>query len=186
MERRSFLTGWSLVTPWLVLGRRSARLAARSLDAVTLRPIAEVVLPSELGTAGIERVITGFLTWIRGYRAGAERLHGYGSGAITRLEPSPAPRWLAQLRSLDLEAGRHGAVGFAALSPSSRRALIEAATQADRLDRVPPPAEARHVAIGLLAYFLQTPAAVDLCYRASIGKLTCRPLAANPVRPPPR
>jgi hypothetical protein len=184
MKRRS-LIGWTFVTPWLLLRRRSAWQAERALDGAALRPLAEVVLPSELGPAGVERVITGFLGWIRGYRAGAERLHEYGSGEIARLPTSPAPRWLAQIRALDDAARHRGAAGFAALELVARRQLIEAATKDDRLERVPSPAEARHVAIGLLAYFLATPAAPDLCYRAHIGKLTCRPLAANPARPTP-
>jgi hypothetical protein len=186
IERRSFLVGLSLATPWLARQRRGALQAARSLDPGSLRPVADVVLPSELGAAGIDQVVAGFGLWVRGYRPNAELLHGYGSGEIRRTGPSPAPRWIGQLESLDREAVRRGAARFGALSPADRRTVIEAQVKEDRLERVPPPAEARHVAIGLLAYFFQTPAADDLCYRAKIGKLTCRPLAATSARPGPR
>jgi hypothetical protein len=47
------------------------------------------------------------------------------------------------------------------------------------IDRAP------HIAVGLLAHFYSSAAAQDLCYRARIGKGTCRPLAESPRRPLP-
>jgi hypothetical protein len=159
--------------------------AVAGLDPAALGAVAEVVLPTELGSTGRATAVDGFLRWLRGYRPGAELLHPYGSGDLGLTGPSPAPRWAGQLSSLDREAAGRGAATFAALSQAVRAELIEAALTQHKLDRVPPPAEANHVAVGLLAYFLATPAAVDLCYRMRIGKLTCRPLSANPSRPEP-
>ena len=59
------------------------------------------------------------------------------------------------------------------------------ACRGERADRLPDPAQARHVALGLLGYWVQTPEAVNLCYQARIDPLTCRPLAAQAEKPGP-
>jgi hypothetical protein len=45
--------------------------------------------------------------------------------------------------------------------------------------------DANHVAVGLLAHFLDSADAADLCYDAQIGKNRCRPLAASSRKPLP-
>jgi hypothetical protein len=50
---------------------------------------------------------------------------------------------------------------------------------------MPAPADAHHVALGLLAWFYASPAAEDLCYRAAIGRGSCRSLADVERAPAP-
>jgi hypothetical protein len=175
MNRRYFLAQLAVLGPVAVASRRRAFQAASGLDRGRLTALAEVVLPSELGPAGVAAAVDGFSRWLAGYRPGAELLHGYGSGEIQRAPPSPAVRWAAQLRSLG--------AAFTSRSLETRRAEITTALEGERGPGLGAPVEARHVALGLLAWWAGTPGATDLCYRARIGKLGCRPLAENGVRP---
>ena len=183
VERRTFLLGLVVASPFAARKRRAAARSASTLDRETLKALGEVVLPAELGVGGLDAVVDGFARWLRGYRDGVELLHGYGTGELARTGPSPAPRWTAQLESLNREATRLGASRFASLSADQRRGLVDTALAHDALERMPALVDARHVAIGLVAYWAQSPAALDLCYGRRIGKQTCRPLAANRSRP---
>jgi hypothetical protein len=68
--------------------------------ADALRALAAVVLPSELGADGLDRVAAAFGRWVREYRAGAEMDLGYGFTRIRRKPASPAPAYLQQLAEL--------------------------------------------------------------------------------------
>jgi hypothetical protein len=175
MNRRLFLAQLSVLGPVAVASRRRAFQAASGLDRTRLAALAEAVLPSELGAAGFGAAADGFSRWLAGYRPGAELLHGYGSGEIQRAPPSPAVRWAAQLRALG--------PGFGSASVAARRVQVESALEGERGPGLGAPIEAKHVAVGLLAWWAGSPGATDLCYRARIGKLSCRPLAENGVRP---
>ena len=150
----------------------------------TLRPLAEAVLPSELGPAGVERAAGAFARWIAGYREGEELLHPYGSDRISRTGPSPAARWVEQLTALEREArARHG-VAFAALPRAQRDQLVrDALSPVEVGARVPAPSSAPHVALALLAHWLDSPEATNLCYRRRIDPRTCRPLRDAPREP---
>jgi len=46
-----------------------------------------------------------------------------------------------------------------------------------------PAIEAEHVAVAVLAWYMASSEALDLCYDAEIGRRRCRPLDQNPRRP---
>jgi hypothetical protein len=136
----------------------------------TLRTLASVVLPAELGAAGIDSVTAGFVAWVRGYRAGAEMDHGYGFTRLRTKGASPAPAYLQQLAAL------RGRVDEATLT-----AALRAANVTD-LPRTP---GASHVAADLMAFYFRGSDANDLCYRAAIGRDLCRGLAGSDRPPAP-
>jgi hypothetical protein len=165
----------------------SAAVATRIGDAerTILRALAEVVLPSELGATGRARIVDDFVRWIRGYRAGAEMDHGYG---FTQMRATPAPpsaRYRAELDALD-QAARTGGTTFAALPFDQRRAIVERALTAAKIERLPPRPSGGHVAVDLMAFYFQSGEANDLCYRAAIGRDACRglPGSEQPPQPP--
>ena len=160
------------------------RLSRRELIAL-LGAVGAVVLPSELGDAGRTAAVDGFRTWALAYEAVPELNHGYGTSEIRYGPPDPVPAWGAQLRALDLEAGRRHGTAFAALDPADRHALVRR-----HLDGagpgLPSPLGADHVALALLAWWLDTPDATDRCYGAAIAPRTCRGLDASATEPEAR
>lgn len=176
-SRRRFLLGVATLLPLPFVARRLHGIAVAGLDRGRLRALADAVLPSELGAAGRERTVVAFERWLAGYREGVELLHGYGTGEIRLTGPSPAVRWAAQLEALG--------PSFIALSLSERRARLRAALEGGRFAGLPPVDRAPHLAIGLLSFFYGSPEATDLCYQASIGRESCRPLDAVTRLPRP-
>lgn len=159
-----------------------------ALPTGTLRAVADIALPSELGEDGVQRVTTGFETWLAGYRPVAEQVHGYGSQEIRYGPPDPAPRWRAQLEALDREARARHSAGFAELDRETRRALIEAALaggEETSLPDRPGALRAEHVVVGLAGWFFGSPEATNLCYGRRIDPGACRPLAASSEQPTP-
>ncbi len=157
--------------------------------AETLRAIGAAVLPAtDLGPDGIDRVVTGFESWTDGFDPVAEMPHGYlnrGLADIRYGPPHPGPRWAAQIEALELEAAKRHQSAFAELSIEDRRDLIDGQLGRDELGRLPSPGRARHVAVGLMAYFYAGSEATDLCYQASIGRFKCRGLATLGREPQP-
>lgn len=151
-------------------------------DEARIRAIADVVLPSEIGVDGRAEAVTGFLRWLREYRAGADMDHGYGFPRLRRTPPSPAARYSAQLDELDRPAG---AGGFASLTRDDRRASLEAAIAAAKIDRLPGRPDGSHVATDLMSYYFNSNEAHDLAYRAAIGRDSCRALEGSENRPAP-
>jgi hypothetical protein len=182
--RRRFVLGLAGLIPLPFIARRFHALAVRDLDPRLLRSLGRVILPSELGLAGVERAVAGFERWIAGYREGAELLHDYGSGEIRKTGPSPALRWARQLRDLEAAARKLGKP-FTALESSRQEELIRSALGATKPGNLPAVDRAPHVAVGLLAWFYGTPEAADLCYGVRIGRNGCRPLAESPQAPVP-
>lgn len=163
--------------------------APQSTAAATLRATGAAVLPiAALGDAGVERVVTAFEAWIDGFEPVAEMPHGYLSRGLAEINygpPHPGPRWASQIEALQLEAEKRHRTSFAALTVDQRRALIEGQLERGEYDRLPNPAEARHVALGLLAFFYDSSEANDLCYRAAIGRHMCRGLSGLGDAPQP-
>lgn len=193
--RRSFLA-WLGTLPLLLRGRGSPALGLRTppesvesqlrqLDPVLLHSLAEVVLPSELGAAGIRTAVTEYRGWLAEYRAGAELLHPYGSAEIRYAEEIPLGTWRDQLRELDRVSRARYGQGFSELERDRREQIVRAALSGESRTVLPTPAAASHVAISLLAFFCASPAATNLCYRARIDPLQCRPLSDAPRRPLP-
>jgi hypothetical protein len=150
-------------------------------ELATLHAIAEVVLPRELGPEARRGIVSGFVRWIRTYKDGADTDHGYGVTRIRRTGPSPALVYAAQMTALQSAAG--GA--FQTLSVDARRPLVEAALTAAGVDRLPSRPNGGHVISDLMAFYFNSPAATDLCYRAAIGRHDCRGLPNSDKAPEP-
>jgi hypothetical protein len=143
----------------------------------TLRALATVILPAELGAEGIGRTADAFVRWVRGYRAGAEMDHGYGNTRLRLKGASPAPGYLRDLAALRpaLFAGDQG---------SRSQAVVSALEQAKITD-LPRTPDGRHVAADLMAFYFRSSDANDLCYRAAIGRDLCRGLENSEQAPSP-
>jgi hypothetical protein len=185
MNRRSVLTR-------LALGLPAARLAARHTapgatglgpQQTSLLALAEAVLPGELGSAGVAQVSERFMAWVRAWREGAEADHGYGHTALRHTGPSPVARYREELAALEA-AARHRGGGLAELPLERRRSLVEDALRDAR--ELPQRPGAHHVALDLMAFFFRSVEANDLCYRARIGRDTCRGLPDSGEPPAPR
>jgi len=155
------------------------------LDHGAVLALAQAVLPEELGSEGVAQVAGGFESWVAGYRPAVEITHGYGTGNLDYTPAHPGPGWAAQLEALDLEARARFGTSFAALTLERRTDMVRQQLARERVDRVPDPVQARHVAVGLLAYWAQTPEAANLCHKARIDPYTCRPLEEQARKPEP-
>jgi len=191
LDRRSFLRNATAALPVVALpacapgsAGTSASSGARTLDPALLRAVADVTLPSELDASARERAVTEFERWLTEFTPVAERDHGYGTGDLTYTGPDPAPGWRAQLEALDLESKQRFARGLAEIGTGERQRMVRAQLRRER-GPLPGPAEAQHVALGLIAWWSMTPQATDLCYRARIGRETCRPLDRTGDEPAP-
>jgi hypothetical protein len=191
LDRRSFLRNATAALPVVALpacapdGTDSAtQAAARTLDPTLLRALAEAALPAELGAEARERDIADFERWLAAYTPVAERDHGYGTAELSYTGPDPAPGWRAQLDALELESRQRFGRGFAEIESQLRKRMLRAVLRRER-GALPNPAEAQHLATGLLAWWFASPQANDLCYRAQIGKETCRPLDRTGDEPAP-
>jgi len=185
LDRRRFLKTVATAVPAVAVGAcaPAGTATGTSLDEGTLRALGEAVLPGELGADGIGRAVADFRAWLAGYRPAAEVTHGYGTGSLDYTPAHPGPGWAAQLEALDLEAEERFGEAFAALRLDHRTEMIRRQLARERVDRLPDPVQARHVAVGLLAYWAQTPEATNLCYQAKIDPLTCRPLGEQAKKP---
>jgi hypothetical protein len=194
--RRVFLR-WSAITS-AALGaipmfRRRAHgqgrtgTAAREsvgLEVAKLLPMAYAVLPAELGAARLERATTAFARWVAGYREGEETVHPYGSERLGATGASPAKKWADQLAALNTRARSEKQRPFAELPVEERQALVGAALNELQVTaRIPSAIAAPHVALALLAHFLDSPEARNLAYERTIDPRTCRPLANSPKEP---
>ncbi len=191
--RREFLrTGGAAAAALAGAGAVPAAGAAqeagdRRLDLPLLHAVAEAVLPPEIGDAGVRDALRDFARWLEGFEPVAELPHPYLSSSDVRFGPGdPAPMWGAQLAALDLLATKRHGAGFASLDVETRRAMLSADLARHAPDgRLPAPAAATHVAVGVLARFYARPAAADLAYGARIGTRACRDLASGAEAPAP-
>ena len=189
-DRRDFIKKSAAAAAALgISGTEAAAGQANAPAAETLRAIGAAVLPvADLGPDGTDQVMADFETWIDGFEPVAEMPHGYLNRGLANIRygpPHPGPRWAAQIEALELEADRRHRSTFAELSIEDRRSLIQGQLERDELGRLPSPGQARHVAVGLMAYFYSGSEATDLCYRASIGRFKCRGLATLGREPRP-
>src|SRR5215510_972274 len=185
LSRRTFLASLAATVPLTLIVRRAHAAAVAHLesDPATLDALADVILPSALGKAGIRRAAAAFREWGVGYRASAELNHGYGTSRLRSTGPTPLTRWTQQLDALDAAARAAHRKPFRELSPADRAALVREALAGQRLDRIPPIGDATHVAVALLSHFYDSSAATDLCYQAQIGRSTCRRLGDSSRKP---
>jgi hypothetical protein len=187
VSRRSALK--ALGTTVAALGVPAAPAAAPRLnqsplsseEVEVLGAIAEVVLPRELGVDGRRDAVAGFVRWIENYKEGADTDHGYGVTRIRRTGSSPAAGYRTQIAALQTTAAGR----FPALRVADRQPIVEAALTAARIDRLPGRPNGAHIAADLMAFYFNSPAAADLCYRAAIGRANCRGLAKSDTPPEP-
>ena len=187
VSRRAFLAALAAAVPSAALVRRAHAVSVDHLaaDPRTLRALGDVMLPTELGAARTAAAVAAFQRWIAGYREKAELLHGYGDSALSFAGPTPATRWAQQLDRLDADARSAHGKAFADLPLDVRRRTVTALLNDMKADRIPAVGRAPHVALALLAHWTASPEATDLCYRAQIGRQTCRPLGAQARKPLP-
>jgi hypothetical protein len=162
---------------------QSAALTREQLT--TLGAIGEVVLPTSLGRAGRDAVVSKFAAWVRDYREGADMGHGYGSSTLRSPSgPSPAARYPAQFAALDDAARAQGAASFAALRLDARRTIIEAAlNQPQPVNRLPSQPTGASLIADFMGSYFTSEEAWDRCYDAAIRRDTCRTLDGS-ERPP--
>jgi hypothetical protein len=177
MHRRTLLR-WlvSGAAAWPLRGvelhAQAAKLSTASVT--TLRGLAPVVLPSELGAAGHDKVVGDFVLWLASYQPGAERSYGYGHPRRSVTPAIDARTYESQLKALgDLRT----------LSPDARRALVSDTLNAGSARALPGSPNGTHVITDLMAFYYSSGAATDLVYRARIGGTTCRGLTGAAARP---
>ncbi len=161
-------------------GSRGFHLQVDDLNAATLAAIAEVVLPAE---ADRPAAVSAFTRWIANYKEGADTDHGYGNTRIRTTGPSPARNYPAQIAALDAAAKAKSAAGFAAASLDQRRALVEAAIADAKVERLPARPTGAHIITDLMGHYFNSSSASDLCYRANIGRDSCRGLPGSENAP---
>ena len=191
MKRRTVLKGMLAATASLpVLPRRVAaqppgfepQLTADAVAA--LHDIAPTVLPSALGTARTRAVVDRFVAWTRGYREGVALAHGYGHPRLQKSGPTPVPRYNEQLAALNREARVHGG-GWPSLDRETQRAILESAFTRANVRALPVRPLGQHVVADLMAFYFRSSEANDECYKAMIGRETCRTIAITLRKPDP-
>jgi len=200
MKRRALLQTIAGAVVTRPLGRLRAQEASASraappaqsasladADMRTLGAIAEVVLPSAIGREGREAAVAAFAAWVRDYREGADRGHGYGSSTLAApTGASPALRYPPQFEALQQAARDRNAASFAALPASARRELIEAALNLPQpVTRLPARPTGANLIADFMGLYFNGAAAWDLAYGADIGRDNCRGLRGSEARPRP-
>lgn len=190
MKRRALLQSLAAVLaarPWSGLKLFAQAPPITEAETATLKAIAEVVLPSALDRAGRDRVVASFVTWLRNYKEGADRGHGYGASNLSApAGPSPAARYPAQFAALDKSAAARGATSFAALAVEGRRAIVEAAlNEPQPVQRLPNRPTGANLVADVMGFYFSSGDAWDLAYQAQIGRDRCRTLDGSDRPPAP-
>jgi hypothetical protein len=190
MRRRDLLKLGATAAVFASSGLSAQESPAPVLDFLprglgALWPVAEAVLPTEIGAAGQKQALAAFVTWIHDHDAGRYLEHGYGHTRVAKSTAAPLETYRAQLQALGAAARRKHGKGFGALDLAARRALLVevfAALKIEELDERP---SGRHVATDLMSHYFGSIEANDLCYEAEIGRDSCRSLAGSGERPEP-
>lgn len=165
--------------------RAAEPAASTGIDGAVLEPLAEAILPGELGPEGRRKAVDAFTTWVNNYEPVAQEMVGYGYSDIRYLPADPAPAWRAQLAALDLLAQKSRRASFASLDVEGRRAVVEMALSSERGTRLPDPLSARHIALALLAHWASSPGAWNMALGVDVSPGACRPLDAATRKPLP-
>ncbi|HYN09085.1 MAG TPA: hypothetical protein VES67_17010 [Vicinamibacterales bacterium] len=156
-------------------------------QTVTLKAIAEVVLPNAVSREDRDRIVTAFVAWVRDYKEGADMGHGYGSSTLRQASgASPAARYPAQFAALDDAAKAAGAASFVAMPLDARRAAIEAALNGPQpVNRLPAQPTGQSLIADFMGFYFTSSDAWDLAYQAQIGRDRCRTLDGSDQAPEP-
>lgn len=184
IRRRTLLqTAVALVItrPWARARALTQASILTDRDVATLHAIGEVVLPAAIGAAGRRAAVDNFVRWVRNYREGADRGHGYGASTLSAPSgPSPAARYPAQFAALAQAATSRGAASFAALPLDARRAVVEDALNLPQpVPRLPARPTGQNLVADFMGFYFNSPDAYDHCYQRDIGKDACRSLAGS-------
>ncbi|MBK5255928.1 MAG: hypothetical protein JJE39_07840 [Vicinamibacteria bacterium] len=191
MKRRDLLklgaTAAALAAPGVAAKEPSQDIALDFLPRglTGLWPVAQAVLPKEIGAAGQKEALAAFVTWIHDHDAGRYLEHGYGHTRVAKSAAAPVEKYRAQLQALGAAARRRHGKGFGALDLAARRALLVEAFVALKIDGLGERPSGRHVATALMSHYFSSIEANDLCYEAEIGRDSCRSLAGSGERPEP-
>jgi hypothetical protein len=190
MKRRTLLQSFAaalVVRPLARFRLFGQNTGPTDTNVATLRAIAEVVLPASIGRAGRDQAVDRFVAWVRNYREGADRGHGYGSSTLSApTGASPAARYPAQFAALDAAAAERGGASFAALAIGPRRTVIEAALNTPQaVTRLPARPTGANLVADFMGFFFNSPEGFDLAYSAAIGRDTCRSLEGSDRAPAP-
>lgn len=172
----------------LKLGAQAAKPTELTpANIAALRGIAEVVLPVSIGQSGRDDAVRSFVTWVRNYKEGADRGHGYGSSTLTApTGPSPAARYPAQFAALDAAATAQGGSTFAALSLDRRRTIVETTLNTPQpVTRMPARPTGANLIADFMGFYFNSAAGYDAAYNAAIGRDTCRGLDGSEKAPEP-
>jgi len=180
MKRRTLLQWLATATgtlPFPLLRAWAQTASFPGREAATLRALAAMVLPSEVGRDGTDRIAEKFERWVRDYRPGADMDHGYGVTRLRKKPPSPASTYMAQLEGLrDPLSGADVA---------AKRKAIEDALAHAGIKALPEMRDGRHVVSDLMSFYFQSSEANDLCYRVAIQRDGCHGLEGSENPPPP-
>jgi hypothetical protein len=162
-----------------------ARAQAAPLDAAgvgTLRALAPAVLPSVLGAVAADKVVDDFLTWLRGYKSGADMGSGYGI-LRKRVTPTIDPvSYRTQLEALE-QAARTAGGTLGTRSLDERRAIVTQALESAGVKSFPGIPDGRNIVADFMSFYFYSSEANDLCHQARIGRDKCRTLAGSSQRP---
>src|SRR5687768_8717766 len=192
MKRRALFT-WTfvswvvhLVRPQWAWGSHSLPTASQpATDLALLRALARAVLPSGLGTDGLNAAVERFTAWAREYKAGAEMSAGYGVTQIRVLPSDPSASYPEQLADLQRRAQERGQ-SFAEVDANTQRAIVQAALAGAAVETLPRRPDGRHIAADLMSHFyIVSSEGQDWLYNASIRRDTCRGLSSSGDRPAP-
>lgn len=181
MQRRTLFQTALAVLAWRPFSRAAAQAPFGAAQQARVAALAEVVLPQALGAQGRDKAVTDFMSWVRDYRAGAERDHGYGFPNLRTQPPFPSQQYVTQLDDLDRRAGG----SFAQASVADRQRAVTDAVTAAGVKDLPGRPTGAHIATDLMGLYFNSPAANDLAYQRAIGRDACRPLAGSEARPNP-
>jgi hypothetical protein len=190
MQRRTWLQSIAALVaarPFVGLRLFAQAPAFSNTDIATLGAIAEVVLPETIGRDGRDRAVSAFVSWVRGYREGADMGHGYGASTLRpRSGSSVAARYPAQLAALDQAARGRGAATFAALPLADRRAIVETfLNEPSPVTRLPAQPTGANVVADFMGSYFTSADAWDVAYGADIGRDRCRALEGSENPPAP-
>jgi hypothetical protein len=193
MKRRTVLQGMASVaalsplSPLAPLGAFAQSPTFSPAELTTLKAAAEVLFPSTLTARERDAVVGRFAAWFLNYRAGADRGHSYGDSRLSA--PAPAlniTRYPTQIAALEKAARDQGAASFSALPVAKRRPIIETALNDPQLvNRLSARPSGANVVADLMGFYFSSPAAMDLCYKAAIGRDECRGLPGSDKAPAP-
>ncbi|MCA1586104.1 MAG: hypothetical protein LC791_15495 [Acidobacteria bacterium] len=185
MHRRSLLQllgAAAAALPWRSSLAQAHAAPLTDAAYTTLRALAPAVLPSELGSKGADAVVDRFLTWLRGYRSGADMGFGYGL-VRQRLTPTITPSdYVQQLDALERSAAAAGG-SLSSLPLEGRRRVVAANLEAAGVKDFPASPDGKHAIADFMSFFFNSTEANDLCYRAKIGRDRCRTLTGSSARP---